>query len=143
MAAAGVKLGMPPAKLGLVYSHTGLRRFIDAIGAPRMLSCSCWGATSRPTRHPHLGARLIGVAPEHQLEQEALELLAGEWVGNAPLAQSEQACHRRAARRGLEVDPQLEEELEIELRRASFSSEDMREGVRAFGERRAPRWQGR
>ncbi len=30
-----IKLGMPPAKLGLVYSHTGLRRFIDAIGAPR------------------------------------------------------------------------------------------------------------
>ena len=26
---------MPPAKLGLVYSHTGLRRFIDAIGVPR------------------------------------------------------------------------------------------------------------
>ena len=26
---------MPPAKLGLVYSHTGLRRFIDAIGAAR------------------------------------------------------------------------------------------------------------
>ena len=35
VAAGGVKLGMPPAKLGLVYSHTGLRRFIDAIGAPR------------------------------------------------------------------------------------------------------------
>ena len=28
----GIKLGMPPAKLGLVYSHTGLRRFMDAIG---------------------------------------------------------------------------------------------------------------
>src|SRR5437868_1884080 len=27
-----IKLGMPPAKLGLVYSHTGVRRFLDAIG---------------------------------------------------------------------------------------------------------------
>ena len=35
MAAAPVKLGMPPAKLGLVYSHTGIRKFIDTIGAPR------------------------------------------------------------------------------------------------------------
>ena len=35
LALAGIKLGMPPAKLGLVYSHTGLRRFIDAIGAAR------------------------------------------------------------------------------------------------------------
>ncbi len=35
VARAGIKLAMPPAKLGLVYSHTGLRRFIDAIGAAR------------------------------------------------------------------------------------------------------------
>ncbi len=35
IAQEGIKLGMPPAKLGLVYSHTGLRRFIDAIGAAR------------------------------------------------------------------------------------------------------------
>ena len=33
--AAGAKLGMPPAKLGLIYGHTGLRRFIDTIGVPR------------------------------------------------------------------------------------------------------------
>src|SRR6266576_3556122 len=30
-----IVLGMPPAKLGLVYSHTGVRRFLDAIGATR------------------------------------------------------------------------------------------------------------
>ena len=30
-----IALGMPPAKLGLVYSHTGIRKFIDTIGAPR------------------------------------------------------------------------------------------------------------
>ena len=35
VAAEQIKLGMPPAKLGLVYSHTGIRKFIDAIGAPR------------------------------------------------------------------------------------------------------------
>ena len=30
--AAGAKLGMPPAKLGLIYGHTGLERFMDVIG---------------------------------------------------------------------------------------------------------------
>src|SRR6476661_342905 len=30
--AAGALLGMPPAKLGLVYGHTGLRKFLDVIG---------------------------------------------------------------------------------------------------------------
>src|SRR5205807_6662875 len=29
IAARGVKLGMPPAKIGLIYSHTGLKKFID------------------------------------------------------------------------------------------------------------------
>ena len=35
IAAGTIALGMPPAKLGLVYSHTGIRKFIDTIGAPR------------------------------------------------------------------------------------------------------------
>jgi enoyl-CoA hydratase/carnithine racemase len=35
IASEEAKLGMPPARLGLVYSHTGLRMFIYAIGAPR------------------------------------------------------------------------------------------------------------
>ena len=33
--AAGAKLGMPPAKLGLIYGHTGLRKFLDTIGLAR------------------------------------------------------------------------------------------------------------
>src|SRR5688500_16698820 len=32
VAASGIKLGMPPAKLGLIYSHTGLAKFIDVCG---------------------------------------------------------------------------------------------------------------
>ncbi len=35
IASERITLGMPPAKLGLIYSHTGLRRFLDAIGEPR------------------------------------------------------------------------------------------------------------
>ncbi len=35
LASEDAKVGMPPARLGLVYSHTGLRRFVDAIGAAR------------------------------------------------------------------------------------------------------------
>ena len=35
IAAGTIALGMPPAKLGLIYSHTGIRKFIDTIGAAR------------------------------------------------------------------------------------------------------------
>ena len=35
LCAMRAKLGMPPAKLGLIYGHTGLQAFIDVIGLAR------------------------------------------------------------------------------------------------------------
>jgi len=141
VALEGIKLGMPPAKLGLVYSHTGLRRFIDAIGAARTRelfllgryidaqSALAWGLVNR-------------VAAEAELESETLEL-AGELAGNAPLSQlgNKRVIAALLSAEG-ELPADVEEEL-IELRRASFASQDMREGMKAFAERRPPRWSGR
>jgi enoyl-CoA hydratase/carnithine racemase len=49
---------------------------------------------------------------------------------------------RELLSRDVPLDAATEGEL-IALREASFASEDMREGVRAFAEKRPPRWQGR
>jgi enoyl-CoA hydratase/carnithine racemase len=141
VAAEGVLLGMPPAKLGLVYSHTGVRRFIDAIGATRTRELFLLGANIDAATA--LGWGLVNrVAPAEELEPVALAL-AGELASNAPLSQTgnKRVIAELLAARG-ELSQDVEDEL-IELRRASFASEDMREGVRAFSERRAPRWQGR
>lgn len=135
-----IKLGMPPAKLGLVYSHTGLRRFIDAIGVPRTRELFLLGKyVDAPTA---LAWGLVSrVAPAEQLEALALEL-AAELAGNAPLAQKGNK-HVIAAllRAESELAPDVEDEL-IELRQASFASQDMREGMRAFAEKRPARWRG-
>jgi enoyl-CoA hydratase/carnithine racemase len=136
-----IKLGMPPAKLGLVYSHTGLRRFIDAIGAARTRELFLLGSyIDAPTA---LAWGLINrLAEAEQLEALALET-AVELAGNAPLSQ---AGNKRVIAALLDAESELPADVEaelIELRRASFASEDMREGMRAFAERRPARWRGR
>ena len=140
VAQAGIKLGMPPAKLGLVYSHTGLRRFIDAIGAARTRELFLLG--SYIDAGEALAWGLVNrVAGADELEAVTLDL-AGELAGNAPLSQSgNKRVIAELLRAAGALPPDVEAEL-IELRRASFASQDLREGMRAFAERRAPRWRG-
>ena len=139
IAAEGIKLGMPPAKLGLVYSHTGLRRFIQAIGAPRTRELFLLGR--------NIDARLglaWGLVSRVEEDVEAASIaFAGELAANAPLSVR---GNKRLLRELLAADVRLDEEVErelIALREACFRSEDMREGVKAFGEKRKPDWQGR
>jgi enoyl-CoA hydratase/carnithine racemase len=136
-----IKLGMPPAKLGLVYSHTGLRRFIDAIGAARTRELFLLGSyIDAPTA---LAWGLVNrLAPADDLDAVALEV-ASELAGNAPLSQlGNKRVIGALLHAESELAPETEEEL-IELRRASFASQDMREGMKAFAEKRPPRWSGR
>jgi len=140
LAREDIKLGMPPAKLGLVYSHTGLRRFLDAIGAARTRELFLLG------RYIDAGTALAwglvnDVTGPEELDGAGLRL-AGELAGNAPLAQigNKRVIAALLSAQG-ELTAEVEEEL-IELRRASFASHDMREGMRAFAEKRPARWRG-
>jgi enoyl-CoA hydratase/carnithine racemase len=140
IAGRDIKLGMPPAKLGLVYSHTGIRRFIDAIGAARARELFLLGRYIEATTALAWGL-VNRVVSGGELGDATLEL-AGELAGNAPLSQTGNKRVIAAlldARDGLSGD--VEAEL-IELRRASFASGDLREGMTAFAEKRAPRWRG-
>jgi enoyl-CoA hydratase/carnithine racemase len=141
VAADGILLGMPPAKLGLVYSHTGLRRFLEAIGAPRTreLFLTARNIDARTALSWGLVNDVVGGA---DLEDAALDL-AEDIAANAPLSVrgNKRAIRELLAAEGA-LDPEIEREL-VELREASFHSDDLREGVRAFGEKRPARWKGR
>ena len=141
VASDGILLGMPPAKLGLVYSHTGLRRFLEAIGAPRTRELFLTGRNidARTALSWGLVNEVVGAA---DLEDAALDL-AEDIAANAPLSVrgNKRAIRELLAAEGA-LDPEVEREL-VELREASFHSDDLREGVRAFGEKRPARWKGR
>lgn len=133
--------GMPPAKLGLVYSHTGLRRFIDAIGVPRTRELFLLGRRIDADRALDWGL-VNEVSDAGKVGDVALEM-AKELAGNAPLSISgNKRILRELAAAAAELDPEVEEEM-LALRRACFSSADFREGVMAFAERRPARFQGR
>ena len=140
VAEESISLGMPPAKLGLVYSHTGLRRFIDTIGASRTRELFLLGRyIDAPTAL--VWGLVNGISPAAELDAVALQL-AGELAGNAPLAQR---GNKRVIAGLLAAESKLPVKVErelIELRQASFASEDLREGMRAFAEKRPARWRG-
>jgi enoyl-CoA hydratase/carnithine racemase len=142
VAADGIKLGMPPAKLGLVYSHTGLRRFIDAIGVPRTRELFLLGRNIDAPTALTWGLVNRVVHGLEDLEETSLDL-AAELASNAPLSVTgNKRVIRELLRAQGDLDPDVEREL-IALREACFRSEDMREGIRAFGEKRPARWRGR
>jgi enoyl-CoA hydratase/carnithine racemase len=138
--AAGAKLGMPPAKLGLIYGHTGLRKFIELIGVGHTKELFLTGRNLAAERAEEIGLVNSVVAPE-ALADAAVEL-AAEIAANAPLSMK----GNKRAIETLVANPTLSEEQErelVELRESCFASEDFREGIRAFAEKRKPRWQGR
>jgi enoyl-CoA hydratase/carnithine racemase len=139
LAARGIKLGMPPAKLGLIYSHTGLQKFLELCGPANTAELFHVGRNVDADRGERMGL-VNQVVEAEDLESRTLEL-AGEIAANAPLSLAGNKRVMRALR-----DPRLDEELErelVELRESCFRSEDFREGVRAFGEKRKPDWKGR
>jgi enoyl-CoA hydratase/carnithine racemase len=141
LAADAVALGMPPAKLGLVYSHTGIRKFIDVVGAARTRELFLVGRNIDARTAASWGL-VNALAEPERLAEHALEL-AVEIAATAPLAAR---GNKRVIRAVLEARSALPTEVEhelIELRRACFSSEDFREAVRAFAEKRRPSWRGR
>ncbi len=139
--AESAKLGMPPAKLGLVYSHTGLRKFIDVIGAGRTRELFYVGRNI-PAALAREWGLVNEVVPDGELGDRGLAV-ATEIAANAPISlRGNKRVIRELLSAEGDLDPELEREL-VELRESCFQTEDFFEGVRAFGEKRPPVWQDR
>lgn len=141
VARAGVSLGMPPARLGVVYAAAGLRRFLALVGPSRTREMFF---TGRPVEaEAALAWGLVNrVVPAERAEAEVMAL-AEEVAHNAPLAVQGMKRILRLLEASHERGLTEPERLEIsDLRTRAFQSADLAEGRAAFRDRRPPRFRG-
>ena len=138
--ADSARMGMPPAKLGIVYPWTGLQRFIQTIGLQSTREMFFTG-------HKYDGKQLreLGLLDHLVASEDAASFtyqMAEEIAANAPLA-------LKGTKRVINLLMQsgtLDESRRTEanaLTKAAFLSEDMKEGRLAFIEKRKPEFTGK
>lgn len=139
IAGEGARLGMPPAKLGILYSQHELRPFLDLIG-PGRTKLLFFSARIFPAEAALRFGLVDEVVPDDVVEADAYAL-AEEIAANAPLT----VRNTKRVIRHLTARPLGEAEAAevAELLRLTQGSEDFQEGQRAVLEKRRPEFRGR
>jgi len=138
IAADTAKVGQPEINLGLIPGFGGSQRLLRLAGRAATLELCLLGAPIDAMRALQLGI-VNRVVPAAELEAATMQL-AGQLAQSAPLAlRGTLDCVNVGGECG------IEEGLEYESAQFGlmFSTEDMREGTRAFLERRKPVFGGR
>jgi enoyl-CoA hydratase/carnithine racemase len=139
IAAESASLGIPSAKLGVVISFSDTKRLVDLVGpavAKEMLMTG-----RRLSAHEALGVGLVNrVVPDPLLRQTTLEI-AATIAANAPFS----VASAKAMVEQCRHDPDLSAVNATDAERPlhCYETEDFREGVQAFLEKRPPRFMGR
>ena len=138
VASEDAQLGLPELGLGVIPGAGGTQRLSRAIGRSRAMEVILTGRRIRADEAERLGIATL-VVPAAETVARALEL--GKQIAAAPpLA----VAAAKAAINASTIVP-LDEGIRVERSRFAelFGSEDQREGMAAFLEKRTPRWTGR
>lgn len=139
IAVRGARLGMPAARIGVVYAADGLRRFVAAMGPARTRRLFLTGTPVNADEAYALG--LVNQVVEPGDLWDAAAAVAGKVATAAPLAV---AGTRAIIATLTERAPWEEvEETASQARSRAFSSGDFREGLAAFRDKRPPEFGGR
>ena len=129
------RFGAPINRLGLTMSYTELAPLIELVGASVTLEILLEGGLLDAERAYQKGL-VNRVVPDDEIEQEA-RALALRIAAGAPLVNR---WHKKFVRRLVNGTPITEDERREAYE--AFKTEDYREGVQAFLERRDPRFGG-
>ena len=134
-----IKMGMPPAKLGLAYPWAGLKRFIQIIGLKSTRELFYTARTYEGERLKEIGL-VDYLVPGKDLDAFTYQM-AREIAANAPLALKGTKRILNLLSKSSQLPEQLREEAES-ITEATFLSEDLKEGRLAFLEKRKPKFKG-
>jgi enoyl-CoA hydratase len=138
VAGEDAQFGQPEIKLGVMPGAGGTQRLTRAIGKAKAMEMVLTGR-NMSAREAEAYGLVTSVVPSETTVPAALEL-ASRIAAMAPVAV---IAAKAAVNRAEELS--LEAGLEFERRNfyLLFATEDQREGMAAFAEKRAPRWKGR
>ena len=140
IAAEGTTFAITPAKLGVPYDIEGTLSFMQSVSLPVIKEMLF---TAQPmTADRALRVGLINqVVPPERLESATTEL-AGYMIQNSPLVISLLKEQLRVLGEGHPLNPEAFQRIQA-TRRRIYDSADYQEGIRAFFERRSPKFEGR
>ncbi|HEV7893554.1 MAG TPA: enoyl-CoA hydratase-related protein [Pyrinomonadaceae bacterium] len=138
VAARGARFSLPEATLGVIPAYGGTQRLARSVGNARALAAMLAGDAIGADEALRLGL-VNRVVEEENLSAEAESLARAIIDTAAPLAA--RAC-LEAVTRGTRLPLEEGLKLEAELFAQLFSTQDVREGTRAFLEKRKPDFKG-
>ena len=138
IAADTAKLGQPEINLGIIPGYAGTQRLSRLIGRGRALELLLTGDQITAQEAHRLGL-VNRVVPAAELMTEARKL-AATLASKAPIAMR---CILEAVNKGLEMPFPQAEVFEATLFGLVASTEDMREGTKAFLEKRKAEFKGK
>jgi enoyl-CoA hydratase/carnithine racemase len=129
---------MPAARLGLGYSPTGVRRFVNVIGAANTVDIFVSARKFDAADALRMGF-VSRVVPAAQLEKTVAEY-CGMVAENAPLTVK---AAKFAVRQWMKDEDERDLAAARKMVEACFASDDHKEGRRAFMEKRTPQFKGK